>query len=143
MNNPKIYATGNENLNGDFNISYYIIEKDEKFLEWLNRLLIEVLDIKEEDKNAKVIQKIAYDNSGREVTEIYLKDINKMVDVNEHYGNKIDRVDVFYGQNRVYLTFRKSKETRKKFADFLLKTKDWIVIEKRPNFPIYIGERIK
>jgi hypothetical protein len=30
---PKIYATGNETLKGEFNISHYIFEKDNSFLD--------------------------------------------------------------------------------------------------------------
>ena len=137
MTKPKIYATGNENLSGDFNISYYIIEKDDNFLEWLGTLLKEVL-IRNLDVPKVKKDKLFFslDNKARKATgthytrddivkfivketndehenptgkEIYLKDIRKMIDLHEHYGNKGDGVDLFYGKDRVYVTFRKSK----------------------------------
>ena len=57
MNNSKIYATGNENISGDYNISYYVLEKNEKFLNWLDKLVKEVLDNKNR-KNKDVYVKI-------------------------------------------------------------------------------------
>lgn len=45
MKKSKIYATGNETLKGEFNISYYILEKDDKFFDWLALLLKDVLEI--------------------------------------------------------------------------------------------------
>ncbi|MBS3089468.1 hypothetical protein J4461_01135 [Candidatus Pacearchaeota archaeon] len=110
MTKPKIYATGNENLSGDFNISYYIIEKDDNFLEWLGTLLKEVLIINDGENQAKFIVKETNDEHENPTgKEIYLKDIRKMIDLHEHYGNKGDGVDLFYGKDRVYVTFRKSK----------------------------------
>ena len=47
--------------------------------------------------------------------EIYIKEINKMIDVHEHYENKGERIDVFYGSKRVYVTLRKSNEIRKTY----------------------------
>jgi hypothetical protein len=135
MSKPKIYATGNENIPKDSNVSYYIIEKDEKFLIWLERLLREILELDDSHNTAKFVE----DNYEK---IIYTKDIKNMTDIHEKYENKGDRVDVFYGKNRVYMTFRKSKETRKKFARFVYKTKSWIQVKKadRKQIPVYFNE---
>jgi len=36
-----------------------------------------------------------------------------------------------------------SKETRKKFAEFLIKTKEWIKVKKVPQLPFYTGKKIR
>jgi hypothetical protein len=144
MNKPKIYATGNENLNGDFNISYYIVEKDSSFLDWLEKLLNDIMKTDGETYSVKFIVKNKKDKHGKFIgEEVFAKNIHKMVDLHEHYGSKEDRVDLFYGRERIYMTFRKSKETRRKFARFLSKTKDWIEIKEIPQLPVYAGRKIK
>lgn len=143
MKKPTIYATGNENVKGDYNVSYYIVEKDDSFLDWLERLLIEVLGINPADVNVKFIFKEINGEDGFPIgQEVYAKEIKKMVDVHEKYGDKEDRVDLFYGKDRVYVTFRKSRETREKFGKFVRKTKDWVNIEKK-ELPFYAGRRVK
>lgn len=135
---PKIYATGNETLNGEFNISYYIFEKDQTFLDWLSKLLVEVFEIRDGEQQAKFIIKRKNDDEGKWIEdEVYIKEIIKMIDLHEKYQNKDERVDVFYGNNRVYVTLRKSKEIRKKFADFVRKTKDWIKVKEIQELPVY------
>ena len=57
---PKIYATANETIKGEFNVSYYIIEKDKKFLDWLGELLVEVFEIENGESQAKLIIKRKY-----------------------------------------------------------------------------------
>ncbi len=64
-----------------------------------------------------------------------------MTDIHEKYEKNQERVDVFYGKNRVYVTLRRSREMRKKFADFLKKTKEWIKVEKVPEIPGYAEKR--
>ncbi len=141
----KIYATGNENL-GDFNISYYIVEKSSDFLDWLSKLLKEVLDFKGDIKTIEEF--LGDDDQGIPQYKYYLKDIKKMIDVHEKYGDGSDenRIDVFYGKKRVFLVFRKNKEMRKKFARFVMKTKDWIEVEeykgKKLSLPAYAGKEI-
>ncbi len=139
MDKPKIYATGNENLTGEFNISYYIVEKDENFLEWLGDLLIEVMEIKDGKDRAKLIINNKEDETGAFIGhEIYVKEISKMNDLHEHYSGKdLNRIDIFYGKNRAYITLRKSKETREKFAKFMLKTKEWIKVIEAKELPVY------
>ena len=144
MSKPKIYATGNETLKGEFNISYYIFEKDETFLDWLSRLLVEVFEIHDGEQQAKfIVKRKDIEEDDLIEDEIYIKEINKMIDLHEEYQNKKERVDVFYGKNRIYITLRKSKEIRKKFADFVKKTKDWIKIKQIQEVPIYVKRKIK
>lgn len=136
----KIYATGNETIKGEFNVSYYIFEKDESFLEWLGKLLVEVLGIERGEEQAKFIIGIAGD--GEEIFNE--KNLDKMIDIHEKYEKKGDRVDVFYGKNRVYVTLRKSREIRKKFADFVKKTRRWIEqkeIRNRPSQQVFSNKR--
>jgi hypothetical protein len=132
----KIYATGNETLEGKFNLSYYVLEKNSKFLDWLGKLLIEVLEIENGENIARFIQK----EDEEECKQIvYIKDINKMVDVRETYANKKgDRVDLFYGLKRVYVTLRKSFDVKDRFAWFMIKSREWIKIEETEKVPVYL-----
>jgi hypothetical protein len=144
MPEPKIYATGNSTLRGEFNISYYIFEKDASFLDWLSMLLVQVLDINNGEEQAKfIIKREDTDGADYVETEVYAKDINKMIDLHEKYENKGERIDIFYGKDRVYVTLQKSKEIRKKFSEFVRKTKDWIEVKERSEIPAYAGEKIK
>jgi hypothetical protein len=141
---PKIYATGNETLKGEFNVSYYIFEKDDSFLDWLGRLLAEVFEIEEGDRLAKfMINRKDTEGEDWVEDEIFAKEIDKMVDVHEKYENKGERVDVFYGKDRVYVTLKKSREIRKKFSDFVKKTKDWIEIKEVKEMPVYVRKQDK
>ena len=136
----KIYATANENLKGNFNISYYIMEKDDSFLDWLFKLLTNVIELSagEADK-AKFIRIAKEDKEGNIIGEdVYKKNVEKMVDLHEKYENKNERIDLFYGKKRVYLTLRCSKKIRKKFADFIAKTKNWIKKEEIKEFQPYL-----
>jgi hypothetical protein len=141
---PKIYATGNETLKGEFNISYYIFEKDKTFLDWLSKLLVEVFEIQDREEQAKFIIKRKDTEEGDWIEDkIFIKEISKMIDLHEEYENKGERVDVFYGKNRVYVTLRKSRKVRKKFADFVRKTKDWIKIKQIQDVPVYVKKANK
>ena len=147
MTKPKIYASENENISGENNISYYVFEKDNSFLDWLSKLLEEVLEIEGGEQEAKFVIREEEDEKGYIRENIYLKEIDKMIDLHEKYTNtgyknKGNRVDVFYGKDRVYVTLRKSKEARKKFADFVLKTKDWIKAREVKELPIYVGKKV-
>ncbi|MEI6731305.1 MAG: hypothetical protein WCK90_01360 [archaeon] len=128
MDKLTIYATGNENLSGSYNTSYYIVGKNEAFLKWLGDLLVGVLGIEGGRERAKY-----YKLSEEDMENPVAKDIKKMIDLHEYYEKKGERVDLFYGKDRVYITFRKSKETRKKFADFMLKTAEKVKITKTPH----------
>lgn len=145
---PIIYATGNQTIKGEFNVSYYIVEKDKSFLDWLGKLLVEVLGIEDGQHKAKFI----VTSEGYDEEEIYAKEIEKMIDLHEHYSNsgyrskeenKSDRVDIFYGKDRVFITFRKTREGREKFAQFLKKTRDWIEVKEHDgNLPVYASRKI-
>ena len=140
---PKIYATGNETIKGENNISYYVFEKDNSFLDWLTKLLREVFEIQDAEQQVKFFIKRKEDEGGNWIEdEIYLKDIGKMIDLHEKYSNKVDRIDVFYGKERVYVTLRKSGEIKRKFSKFVLKTKDWIKVKEVLELPVYIGKRV-
>jgi len=128
MNKLTIYATGNERITGDYNVSYYVIEKNKMFLEWLGILLEEVLGIENGKHKAMFIDRFVDDGP----IEIIQKRISKMKDLHEKYINKGERVDVFYGDKRVYVTFRKSREVREKFVNFVQKHSDWVKIEEMP-----------
>lgn len=131
MKKSKIYAAGNENLKGEFNISYYILEKDEKFFDWLVLLLKDVFEIKGAEHQAKFWIENEYDEADNIMGEkLIAKDIKKLIDYHEKYYNKGERVDIFYGKERVFVMLRKSREIRKKFASFLLKTKEWIKVDE-------------
>lgn len=136
----KIYATGNETLKGEFNISYYIFEKDESFLDWLSKMLVEVFGIQNGEEQAKFNIKR---KDTKEINQIGDKKISKMIDLHEKYENKGERVDVFYGKDRVYVTLRKSKEIRKKFAYFVKKTKEWIKIKEVQKVHTHLKNRGK
>lgn len=127
---PKIYSTGNETINGEFNISYYIMEKSSDFLDWLGQLLTDVLNI-ENGRNLAKFYIIEKDSEQGYEEELIAKKIDKMIDLHEHYESNLkDRIDLFYGKNRAYITFRKSRETRKKLATFIQNTKEWIKLEE-------------
>ena len=145
----KIYATGNETLKGEFNVSYYVFEKDDVFLDWLSKLLIEVFGIQDGEERAKFIIKRKDTEEGDWMDdEVYVKEISKMIDVHEKYENKGyenkgERVDVFYGKDRVYVTLRKSKEIRKKFVDFVKRTRDWIKVKEVQEIQVYAKKQTK
>lgn len=137
---PRIYSTCNETLKGEFNVSHYIFEKDNSFLDWLGKLLTEVFEIRAGEQRAKFIVK-RNDTEEECKDEVYIKEIDKMVDLHEKYENKGERVDIFYGKNRVYVTLRKSREIRKKFADFVKRTKDLTEVKKIKKIPIYVRKK--
>ena len=145
MITPKIYATGNRNLSEEVNVSYYIVEKDANFLDWLEKLVKEVLEIKDERHSVKYVYKYLKDEDGEEKGEfdMYIKEIEKMIDIHEQYGNNHNRLDLFYGDKRVFLTFHKSRETRKKFADFVRKTKKWVEVREVKELPSYVRKVIQ
>jgi hypothetical protein len=131
MEKLTIYYTENETIKGENNISRYIVSKYPSFLDWLGKLLKEVLGIEEGEQLAKFyIEKLGDE---LENEKLIAKDIKKMIDKNEKYSSPLGRVDIFYGKERVYMTLRKSKGIRKKFADFMKKNSIWIKAVKVPN----------
>jgi hypothetical protein len=130
----KIYATGNENIK-NANISYYVLEKDKYFLDWLSKLLRNILDL--DSEKAKFILIPGDTNKSNSQDKIYEKEVKKMIDIHEKYGEGNERADIFYGKNKVFLTIRTSKDKRKKLSDFIRKTKSWVNIKKTKKVPDY------
>jgi hypothetical protein len=140
----KIFATGNEIVKNKASISYYIFEKDESFLNWLGEVLTKILKIEEGTSKAKCISHELTDDAGKITNvEIYAKDIKKMRDIHEHYENKTDRIDCFYGQNRVFVTFRKSEEKRNTLTKFIRETKEWVEVKEKNDMPSYTKNKIQ
>jgi hypothetical protein len=137
---PKIYATGNENIKGEWNVSYYIFEKDDSFLDWLGKVLSKILEIEDGEEVAKYIINRKDSKEGDwEEEEVYSKEISKMGDVHEKYESKNgSRIDVFYGDKRIYLTLRSSRKIREKFGKFVDETKGWIKIGSTYKNPGYV-----
>jgi len=134
MEKLKIYATGNERIKGDFNVSYYIIEKNKIFLDWLGNLLEDVLEIKGGKKDAKFWLNEQENDKGEIIGEVYTeKKVSEMNDYHEKYFSKGNRIDLFYGDKRVFLAFRKDREMREKFAKFLIKQSKGISIKEVEN----------
>jgi hypothetical protein len=125
MKKPKIYATGNLTKKGRTNVSYYIIEKNEGFHAWLKRFLIE-FGVKGEVDVVEVDSSEGYVVMG--------KDLAKMVDVHESYGNENIRVDLFYGVERVFMTLSCEPDKREEFGKKMLSETEWIKVEK-PSRP--------
>ena len=148
MEKSKIFAEGNLNLPPGCNVSYYIVEKDKNFLRWLDKLLVEVLDFNLGEESASVVVKNVEDKDGVIVgREVYGNEIDKMIDLHEKYedrGNS-NRVDVFYGKSRVFLTLIKSKYAREKMGKFLLETREWVKVEEVPakKMPGYVGKMLR
>lgn len=113
MEKPTIYATGNERLTGDYNISYYIVEKSQKFNLWLQKLVTEVIGC-----------------GDNEEINFIQADKKQKTDKHEVYQKESSRLDVFYGKKRAYLTFRKSREIRIKFIEFMEKYSSWVKVKE-------------
>ncbi len=151
MAKPKIYGSGNETFKGEFNFSYYVLEKDSSFLDWLGELLSKVFEIEDGEQQAKYIIERADDGKSDWIKDkIYVKNVRKMIDVHEKYFPKgithpnttQGRIDVFYGRDRVFLTIRTSREKRKEVADFVRKSKSWIKVKEvgKKKLPVYVKE---
>lgn len=150
MDKGKIYATGNETLKGEFNISYYIFEKNPDFLDWLGKFLTEVFEIENGEQQAKYVFERIDDEKGNWIKDkIYIKNVKKMIDIHEKYfpqnpnsdANQ-DRIDIFYGKNRIYLTIRTSRDKRDRAGSFMRKSKKWIKLKKveEKKMPVYVKE---
>jgi hypothetical protein len=107
MDKLMIYATGNLTKEGSTNVSYYIIERDKYFPQWLKNLLQEF----ELSKDVELVE-------SEEEGTVFRKDLDEMIDIHERYESKYLRVDIFYGNKRVYLTF--SGKPEEKFAKMKL-----------------------
>lgn len=131
MKKGKIYATGNDNF-GDGNVSYYVFEKDKYFFDWLNEALSKISESKPVS-NPKFVFRENEENE-----EVFEKVIEKMIDVHEKYSGKDFRIDIFYGNKRIYFTLKGSKNIRRDLASFVSKSRDWISSPQIKNEPSYL-----
>ena len=96
----------------------------------------EVLEIENGKQRAKVNIIEDY-NENPPIEKIIIKDIHKMTDLHEVYDSENrDRIDLFYGKKRIYMTFRKCRKVRKEFSKFLIKTTNWVKVK-----PLKIEEK--
>ena len=108
MEKIRIYGLGNE---GEFN--YYILEKRKGFFEIFYKLFdevfnVEMIDYKElQDKKGKWIQK--------------KRNIEDYKDVHESVNRSSPRIDIFYGNKKIFLTIVCPLKLREKFNDKLKK----------------------
>jgi hypothetical protein len=110
----KIYGMGHE---GRF--TYIVVEKSKNFFDWLARLLY---------RSFKTFDVDSYDfenKKGQWVTR--KKQIKNFVDKHESYYliGRTERVDVFYGRNRVFIAVSASSKSKKKFLDVLDEISEW------------------
>lgn len=123
----KIYSARNQTLSKDSTISLYVLEKNPDFFKWLNQAL-SALQMNSGQIRPWQVKNPVEDKKGNLIRyDFYTKQIQKMVDVHEKYenGKTNERVDLFYGKNRIQLTLICSYEKRMKFANFLKKQAIW------------------
>jgi hypothetical protein len=131
MNKPTIHATWNINLPQNSNASYYVIEKSPKFLEWLKKIVCDILEYHSVENQVTHYIKTKYDKNDQPIGEkTIIKNINKMTDLHEKYEGEKGRADVFYGKTKVFLTITLSKRIRKNLTNFLLKHSKVFKIKK-------------
>ena len=117
----KLFSTANQHINGDHNIAHYVVEKSPEFFNWLSKLLSQVFDIMDAESQVKFLTLNDYDHVPP-IEKIIAKDINKMIDIRETYSSKEgDQINLFYGKERVYITFRENREKRLELGNFLSK----------------------
>ena len=115
MRKMKVLGMGNED-----NFNYLIIKKSEGFFEWFNELLVEAFGGAEND----VMYCESRDKDGKIINE--KRDVNDETDTHEYYPtNDGIRVDVFYGKEKVFLTFNCSLDKRGKFMKKLEEISDF------------------
>ena len=114
MKKMKILGIGNS---GRFN--YLIIKKEEGFLQWLNELLN--LGIK------NFIADVEYYSNEKDNYNKTLKKLSKLSDCHEVYEEASGkrRVDVFYGNKRVFISIILPESQRKKLMDKLEEISIW------------------
>ena len=106
----KLYSIGNE---GDFN--YYSFDKTQKVVEALSKSFKDIfdlyLDLREsyEDKNGNLNYR-----------KIYFKNLSDVHDSLGGYDGKA-RIDIFYGDKKIFVTINCSAKFRLKFNEELFK----------------------
>ena len=117
MKEIKLYGIGNEE-----NFNYYIFDKKQKVAEWLSMILHEILGIYFE-----------FDNLENKKGQKTLKKINieKYKDYHESINSdKGKRVDIFYGNKKMFITLICSKSERLKFNEKLFETAEMLEVKK-------------
>ena len=95
--------------------NYFIIKKEEGFLEWLSKVYSESGEGISDD----VFLYEEVTSYGKTVMERI--DVMKLEDVHQAYSTSNGRLDVFYGVEKIFLTLYASLEDRKKFIKCLEK----------------------
>lgn len=103
----KIYAIGNQE-----NYNYYILNKKQKVIEILSKLIFDVF-------NAD-LSLYKEDNNKKEKWERIKIDFEARKDIHEKIGNE-PRIDIFYGDKKIYLTINCPLKLRLKFNNELFK----------------------
>ena len=113
MNKIKIYALGNSG-----NFSYLIVNKNKDFFRWLALLLKDSIDYPGM-VDCKEVQ------TGKGKYKIVKKNLNDYIDSHEIYEDSRShtRIDVFYGQKKIFIAVHTSLKFRDKFMSFLKKSK--------------------
>ena len=126
MIKTKICGMGHE---GRF--TFVIVEKNRHFFNWLAHLLY---------RSFKICDVDTYDFENRKGKWITRKkQIKNFIDKHESYyviGAK-ERVDIFYGKDRVLITVNAPLRTKRKFLDIIEELSEWAKIKKatfRPPF---------
>ena len=132
----KLYGLGNED-----NFSYYTFEKTKKAHKVLESLFKKIFDI-----NWSLIKEVIYGD--KEKTKLIKVDISKNADfhekIQEGLSHKIEenRIDVFYGKDKMFLVIHcpisKRKEFNKKIKNKVIMPKQGI---RSSNFKIYPGHK--
>lgn len=110
MKKIKLYAIGNENK-----LNYYIIDKKQKSIENIARLFSEIfklyLDFHKEYEDTNGVWR------SRKINLEKIKDKHKSI---SNYSNN-NRIDIFFGEKRAFITISCSQTLRKKFNEELIK----------------------
>ena len=77
--------------------------KNKYFLNWLGELLQKVLEMPDGKQRVSFFIRLKEKKGGEYEQEIIAKDINKLIDFHESYGSPLGGLDIFYGNERVYL----------------------------------------
>jgi len=101
MTKIKLYAIGNEE-----NFNYYIFDKKQKVAESLSMILHKVLGVYLEFNNPENTKKV---------------NIEKYKDYHERDRAGKIRVDIFYGDKKMFVTINCSEEDRLRFNEELFK----------------------
>ena len=112
MMKTKIVAVGNQE-----NFNYIIVNKNKTFFEWLAKLLWDSFEI----GDVEIYE--SYTKNKKLTTR--KKQIKNYIDIHESYDNGNINLNVFYGKDKVFITFNASLEQRRRFIKNLDKSSNW------------------